>query len=96
MNNVNKFLPIGSVVLLKQATKKLMIIGYAQNQKREDGTKKLWDYIATLYPEGFLSLEQIFLFDHEQIEKVFYKGYEDVEQKEFMNKVNNIMDNLKK
>ena len=40
MNNVNKFLPIGSVVLLKQATKKLMIIGYAQNQKREDGTKK--------------------------------------------------------
>ena len=97
--NKEELLPIGSVVLLKGAIKKLMIVGYAQQVKNNDekskDTSKIWDYAASLYPEGYISSDQIFLFDHSQIEQVFYKGYIDDEQKEFIKKVNELMHQLK-
>ena len=47
--NVKELLPIGSVVLLEGAKKKLMIYGVGQTQLNED---KDYDYIGVVYPEG--------------------------------------------
>ena len=60
-----KYLPIGSVVLMKDAKKRVMITGYAVTSP-ETGNK-VWDYIGCLYPEGVISPEKNLLFDHNQI-----------------------------
>lgn len=80
-----KFLPVGSVVLLKNATKKIMITGFCSLSPEHKG--KLFDYTGCLYPEGLLSSDQICLFDHEQIGEVFYKGFESDEEVEFKTKL---------
>lgn len=66
-------LPIGSVVLLKGANHRLMIIGYCQRLLSEPD--KVYDYVACLYPEGFISAEKNMLFDRDQIDKVYAVGY---------------------
>ena len=68
-----KFLPVGTVVILKDATKELMITVYCSMTPEHKG--KLFDYTGCLYPEGLLSSDQICLFDHEQIKEIFFKGY---------------------
>ena len=44
-------LPIGSVVLLKNSTKKLMIMGFAQ--VAAENQEKVYDYVGCVFPEGF-------------------------------------------
>ena len=46
----------------------------------EDG--KYYEYGACTYPEGLISSEQIFCFNHDKIAKVCYMGYETEAQKE--------------
>ncbi len=85
-----KFLPIGTVVLLKGGKKELMIISYCIVPSGEaydkDGkveiSGKMFDYGGCVYPEGMITSDQLFAFNHEQIEKVVYKGYETDNQKE--------------
>lgn len=77
MNADKDFLPIGSVVVLKNGTKKLMIYGRKQIQW---GVKKVWDYVACLYPEGNISEKYNVFFDHFEIDKVLFRGYEDDEE----------------
>ena len=48
---MKNYLPIGSVVLLNEGNKKLMIYG----RRQLDSSRKLFDYIACLYPEGNIS-----------------------------------------
>lgn len=83
MNNSNyeKFLPIGSVVLLKGGTKKAMITGFCSVASEEK--TKIYDYTGCIYPEGYLDFDQVCLFDHNQIEKVYHLGYIDDEEKSF-------------
>lgn len=84
-----KYLPIGSVVLLKGGKKRIMITGYASVdiQKKD----MIYDYSACLFPMGILNTNQTILFNHDNIEKVFAIGYQDEEQKEF---VKNLKENL--
>ena len=84
---VNEYLPIGSVVLLKGAIRKAMIIGIIQSTKGEDGVIKEHDYIAVMFPEGFLNTETMFMFNHDQINDVVYRGYENPERAEFLKKL---------
>lgn len=77
-----KFLPIGSVVILKGATKRIMITGFCAKEK-SDEKFKIYDYIGCLYPEGIIDTDKNLLFDHEQIEKIFAIGYSDDEEKKF-------------
>ncbi len=87
-------LPIGTVVLLKESVKKIMITGVLQ--KKVDGDQeKIYDYSAVLYPEGAMGPEQNFLFDNEQIEKIFAVGYQDEEQFNFKVTVDQIREELK-
>lgn len=88
-NNKNeKFLPIGSIVLLKGGTKKAMVTGFC-SVVAEDKTK-MYDYTGCVYPEGYIDFNQICLFDHEQIEKVFHYGYVDEEEIEFKKELEEI------
>lgn len=80
-NRVDNFLPIGTVVLMKNATKKIMITGYAAKSSEYDN---LWDYTGCLWPEGTLSSDKNLLFNHKDISKIFYSGYVTDEQKDFI------------
>lgn len=70
-------LPIGSVVLLEKSTKRMMVIGYLQQQ---EDTKQVWDYVGLPYPEGYMGSERTYLFNHGQIQRLFAIGYQDEEQ----------------
>ena len=78
---MDKYLPIGSVVLLKNGRKKIMIYGRKQMHVE---TGEEWDYLACLYPEVNINEEFMYLFNHDQIDKVYYLGYEDEEEKRFV------------
>lgn len=80
-----KFLPIGTVVLLKGATKRLMITGFCS--VANENKNEMFDYCGCLYPEGILTSEQTALFNHDQIEKIFAIGYSDDEEKNFKTKL---------
>lgn len=75
----NKYLPIGTVVLLKTATKRLMITGYCSAKPEEPN--KVYDYVGLLFPEGNLAGDEVALFNHEQIEKISHMGLVDEEFK---------------
>lgn len=79
--NKEKYLPIGSVVLLKNAKKRIMITGFAAKGK-ETGDK-VFDYLGCLFPEGVISSDKNLLFNHDQIDKLYYIGYSDKDEKEF-------------
>ena len=46
---IKKLLPIGSVVLLEEGKKRLMIYGIKQTEQE---TQQEYDYIGVVYPEG--------------------------------------------
>ena len=93
MNNEEiKYLPIGSVVLLKGATKKIMITGFASVSP--DTGDKVYNYSGCFFPEGFIDYDEVFVFDHEQIDKVCFCGYQDEEEKEFMGKLEEELNNI--
>lgn len=79
---LEKLLPIGSVVLLKEGTKKLMIIGI--KPVTAEKPDEIYDYIGVLYPEGFLSNEYNFLFNHDDINDVVFTGYNNPEREDFI------------
>lgn len=83
-----KFLPIGTVVMLTGGSKRVMITGFCAVEENKEN--KMWDYSGCMYPEGFLSSNQTCLFDHEQIEKVYYLGLIDDEEEEFKEKLKQI------
>lgn len=87
-----KYLPIGTVVLLKGGKKRAMITGFCSvAQENQD---KIYDYSGCVYPEGYLSSNQVCLFDHNQIEKVYFEGFIDDEEIQFKEKLNTIVANL--
>ncbi|MCD7887500.1 MAG: DUF4176 domain-containing protein [Clostridiales bacterium] len=91
MLEAKKYLPIGSVVLLKNSAKKIMVVGIMQSTKGNDGKPVEYDYIGVLYPEGFLSPKAMFLFNHDKITDVIYPGYENPEREEFIAKLEEVM-----
>ena len=92
-NEVNsKYLPVGSVVLLKDAKKKLVITGFMVYGAGDN--KQVFDYSGCLYPEGVIDSNQTAVFNHNQIEKIIYLGYIDEEEKQFKIKLNSLVQNL--
>ena len=83
-----KYLPIGTVVLLKEAKKKVMITGFYVKSKDDD---KVYDYIGCIYPEGVISTEQNLMFNHDDISDVYHMGYITDEQKEYNEKIIDII-----
>ncbi len=81
---IKELLPIGSIVLLEEGKKKLMVFGVKQI---DNATEVEYDYIGVLYPEGSLGETGQFLFNHQDIVEVVFKGYEDDEREEFLEKL---------
>ncbi len=77
-----KYLPIGTVVMLKNGTKRLMIIGFCMEAKN-DKEKVRYDYAGCLYPEGVVDSNAFPLFNHDQIEKIYNSAYTDEESIKF-------------
>ena len=82
---MKNYLPIGSVVLLKNGTKRIMI--YGRKQIAAD-TGEEFDYVACLYPEGNINDDYTFLFNEENIAEVVFTGFADEEEEAFRNVLN--------
>lgn len=93
---MEKFLPIGTVVLLKGGKKEVMITSYCifpNNNEFKDGKevkaeKKIYEYGGCIYPEGILDSNMVCAFNHNQIEKVTYLGYQTEQQQELSRVLN--------
>lgn len=81
-------LPVGSVVLLKGGDKRIMICGRIQAKA---GETEIYDYSACYYPEGIVDPTNMFFFNRDSIEKVFFIGFQDPEELQFRE---NVLDKL--
>ena len=90
----NGLLPIGSVVLVGDSKKKVMIVGCCQ--KGGVGEVRLWDYTGVIFPEGYLDHNKMFLFNNEQITQVYALGYQDAEQIAFKEKADAMIQGLRR
>lgn len=87
-------LPIGTVCLLKNGKKRIMITGFCPV---DNGNKSImYDYSGCMYPEGFISNKEVALFNHNQIDKIFYVGLIDEEEVYFKNKLSEMLDKIRK
>lgn len=77
-------LPIGSVVLLKGGSKRIMICSRIQAR---EGEQVIYDYSACYYPEGIIHPDQMFFFNHDAIEMVYFLGFQDKEELDFRQNV---------
>ena len=84
-----RFLPVGSVVLLEGATKRLMITGFCTIDSAE--SEKIYDYCGCLYPEGMISSDETALFDHDQIKEIYHIGFSDPEEVAFKERLNELV-----
>ncbi len=84
-----KYLPVGTVVLLRNGTKRVMINGFCTMDASKPD--KVYDYSGVLFPEGSLSSDQTLLFDHEQIVRVDHMGLVDQEEQDFKVKLAQIV-----
>ncbi len=76
-----KFLPIGTVVLLKDGNKKVMITSYLIFSTGNSENKKMFDYGACTFPEGIIESDYAVAFNHEEIKEIVHMGHEDEDQK---------------
>ncbi|MGG0726685.1 DUF4176 domain-containing protein [Bacillus paramycoides] len=81
----SQLFPIGSIVILKEGTKKLMIFGRKQQVETDEVRK--FDYMGCPYPEGYINSDFTYLFDHNDIQEVVSTGYEDQEERTFQENV---------
>lgn len=82
---IKDLLPIGSVILLKNAKKKLMIYGIKQLDSNNPEVE--YDYIGVFYPEGNMGPDYQFLFNHDDIEKVYFEGYDTEEREKLIREI---------
>lgn len=87
------FLPVGSVVRLKDAKMNIIVIGYAPVVKNKT---EIWDYLGAMWPMGVISSDKNLLFNRDQIDIVVYEGYSNDEEKDFRAKLEKAMAEIKK
>ena len=85
----NKYLPVGTVVMLNGGSKRVMITGFCSMPENDE--QKIYDYSGCMYPEGYASSKQICLFDHNQIAKIYHLGLVDDEETKFKQNLNDII-----
>ncbi len=91
--NSDGLLPIGSVVLLKNATHRIMIVGFSPIFQGNE--MKVYDYSGTFYPEGVIKPDQQLVFNKSDIDKIYAQGYSDDAEKEFRKKVEDVLNKIR-
>ena len=81
---------IGSIVLLKGATKKLLIIARAINVVN-NGKQYFFEYGAVIYPEGLMG-DQIAYFNRENISKIVFEGFSDIDNENMVDTIRAYLD----
>lgn len=76
MTDKNILLPIGSIVKLKKSTTPVMVCGITQAVKSKEDMLYA-DYIGVVYPQGFINFHSMILFNHDSIENVIFRGFDD-------------------
>lgn len=71
------FLPVGSVVMLKGGNKRVLITGRVV---APNTTNEIFDYSGCPFPEGVTSIEQFYCFNRDQIERIYFIGFQDPEE----------------
>lgn len=74
-------LPIGSIVFLKEGTSKLMILNRGPIIELE-GEQKMFDYSASVYPQGLVA-DAVLYFNEENIDEVVFEGFKDSDEERF-------------
>ena len=85
MKTEMEYIPLGSVVLLKGGSQKLLVISRAilvQN----NGKQFFFDYGAVAYPEGLVG-DRMAYFNHDAISMVVFEGYQDVENENMIKNI---------
>ncbi|MBR6516458.1 MAG: DUF4176 domain-containing protein [Bacilli bacterium] len=90
MDNYPKYLPLGTILMLKGGKHRVMIVGYCA-KLQVDKKAPFYDYIGCLFPEGIFTTEETLVFNHPDIEKIYHLGYVDDEVKKFDFKLKEIM-----
>ncbi len=86
--DIMTLLPIGSVVEVKQGTKKLMIFGITQKLMTKEGSEMPFDYVGVPYPEGNIDENYQFMFNHSDIDFVHFFGCMDQEWEDYIEEFN--------
>lgn len=68
----DKYLPIGSIVSIKESNKLIMIVGYYAIKYQN--VVKMYDYMGVNYPEGTL-LDGTLAFNHDDITEIVFEGF---------------------
>lgn len=79
MKEKMKWLSLGSVVSMKDARKRLMIVGRLQRS----GDGSLFHYAGVYWPEGILSRDELYLFNQEDIGILWFMGFQEAEEFHF-------------
>ena len=82
------FLPLGSVVLLKGATKPTMIVARCLAVS-VGGTRAYFDYGGCAWPEGLVA-DQVAYFNADGIQDVVARGFSDAREKEMSTRLSEI------
>src|SRR5574341_1216227 len=77
-----KLLPLGSIVYLKEATAKLMIVGRGASFDNGEG-QVFSDYVGVVYPNG-IDPEDALFFNHQDVDKLIFTGYSDEEEERYL------------
>ena len=77
--NFKKYLPLGSVVTIKNNNFFYMIVGYVKKINN-----KTYDYICVKYPIGFVDLNTMAFFNHNIIDLIIYLGNYNNEMKKVL------------
>ena len=83
-----RYLPIGSVVNLKDKNKNLMITGY-YSVEYENGLE-IYDYSGCAYPEGIMIKSCYCSFNHKDIDNVLFEGFKTAEYTKLTDSLNDL------
>lgn len=81
-----QYLPLGSVVILKGGTQKV-IVNARGLVTMVTNPPSFFDYGGSIYPQGIIG-DQILYFNHSDIDKVVFQGYSDEDDKLMVKNIN--------
>ena len=93
-----RFLPIGTIVMLKNGTKEVMITSYLVFSKEaasKNEKVEMFEYGGCAYPEGILDTNTSLAFNHNQIDKIIHMGYINDRYKEISKALNSEFNKVK-